>query len=108
MLPDGPAAKAGIQRGDKIMKVNEEEISSASHLINFVALQEPNSTIQIEIQQQKTMILEVVVTERKAQDSASQYIPSARPNKFDQKKSLMMRDFFYTFFSMSSNTKVKY
>ena len=76
VLPDGPAAKAGIQHGDKIMKVNEEEISSASHLINFVALQKPNSTIQIEIERAgKTMILEVVVTERKAQDSASQYIP---------------------------------
>lgn len=76
VLPNGPAAKAGIQRGDKIMKVNEEEISSASHLINFVALQKPNSTIQIEIERAgKTMILEVVVTERKAQDSASQYIP---------------------------------
>lgn len=76
VLADGPAAKAGIQRGDKIMKVNEEEISSASHLINFVALQKPNSTIQIEVERAgKTMMLDVVVTERKAQNSPSQYIP---------------------------------
>ena len=50
--------------------------NEASHLINFVALQKPNSTIQIEIERAgKPMTLEVVVTERKAQNSASQYIP---------------------------------
>ena len=50
VLENGPAAKAGIQRGDKIIKVNNEVITSASHLINFVALQAPNSTVQIEVE----------------------------------------------------------
>jgi len=76
VLENGPAAKAGIQRGDKIIKVNNEVITSASHLINFVALQAPNSTVQIEVERAgKTMTLDVVISERKTQSSSSQYIP---------------------------------
>ena len=76
VLENGPAAKAGIQRGDKIIKVNNEVITSASHLINFVALQAPNSTVQIEVERAgKTMTLDVVINERKTQSSSSQYIP---------------------------------
>ena len=76
VLENGPAAKAGIQRGDKIIKVNNEVITSASHLINFVALQAPNITVQIEVERAgKTMTLDVVISERKTQSSSSQYIP---------------------------------
>ncbi|WP_313659414.1 PDZ domain-containing protein, partial [Acinetobacter variabilis] len=76
VLENGPAAKAGIQRGDRIIKVNNEVITSASHLINFVALQAPNSTVQIEVERAgKTMTLDVVISERKTQSSSSQYIP---------------------------------
>ena len=76
VLPHGPAAKAGIKKGDKIIQVNEEQISSASHLINYVALQAPNSTIKVEvIRNEQPLTLNVVVTERKAQNNNSQYIP---------------------------------
>ncbi len=37
VLKTGPAAKAGLKKGDKIVKVNDEVITSTSHLINFVA-----------------------------------------------------------------------
>ena len=74
---DGPAAKAGIQIGDKIVKVNEVEITSASHLINYVALQAPNSTVKISvIRADKPVELNVVVGERKMEQSEdTQYIP---------------------------------
>ncbi|NNH01915.1 trypsin-like peptidase domain-containing protein [Acinetobacter sp. ANC 5414] len=76
VLPQGPAAKAGIKKGDKIIQVNGETITSASHLINYVALQAPNSRIKIEvIRDEKPLTLNVVVTERKAQNNNSQYIP---------------------------------
>ncbi|NHB57915.1 S1C family serine protease [Acinetobacter shaoyimingii] len=77
VLRDGPAAQAGIKVGDKIIKVNEEEITSASHLINYVALQQPNNTIRIEvIRNEKPVTIDVVVGERKLQPSNdSQYIP---------------------------------
>ena len=77
VLKAGPAAKAGIKVGDKIMKVNDVDISSASHLINYVALQAPNSTIKISvIRDGQPVVLDVVVAERKAQVNAdSQFIP---------------------------------
>ena len=39
VLKNGPAASAGIKIGDKIIQVNNQQITSASHLINYVALQ---------------------------------------------------------------------
>ena len=43
VLRDGPADAAGVKRGDKIIQVNDQQISSASHLINYVAMQAPES-----------------------------------------------------------------
>ncbi|OTG83389.1 serine protease [Acinetobacter sp. ANC 5054] len=78
VLRDGPAAQAGLKRGDKIVKVNNEVITSTSHLINYVAQQAPLSIMQISIERDgKAMTLPVQVGERKAQsqNSDSQYIP---------------------------------
>lgn len=76
VLKHGPAAEAGIKVGDRIVKVNNENISSTSHLINYVALQAPNSIIQVEVVRGgKTVTLAVKVGERKLQSSDSQYIP---------------------------------
>ena len=76
VLPNGPAASAGVKKGDKIIEVNGETITSASHLINYVALQAPNSTIKIAVVRgEKPLTLDVVVGERKAQNNTSQYIP---------------------------------
>ena len=78
---NGPAAKAGLQRGDKILKVNNEVITSASHLINYVAIQAPNSTVQISIERNaEPMTINMVVAERKPQSSSSdaQFIPLPR------------------------------
>lgn len=77
VLKAGPAAQAGLKVGDRIMKVNEVDITSAPHLINYVALQAPNSTIKIAvIRDDKPVIVDVVVGERKVQQSNdSQYIP---------------------------------
>lgn len=76
VLKTGPAAKAGLKKGDKIVKVNDEVITSTSHLINFVALQPPNSTIQISLERDgKSLDVAVVVRERKEQNQDSQFIP---------------------------------
>ncbi len=76
VLKTGPAAKAGLKKGDKIVKVNDEVITSTSHLINFVALQPPNSTIQISLERDgKPLDVAVVVGERKEQNQDSQFIP---------------------------------
>ena len=76
VLKTGPAAKAGLKKGDKIVKVNDEVITSTSHLINFVALQPPNSTIQISLERDgKSLDAAVVVGESNEQRQDSQFIP---------------------------------
>lgn len=79
VLKKGPAAEAGIKVGDRIVKVNNEDITSTSHLINYVALQAPNTDIQVEvIRGEKTVNLTVKVGERKVQSADSQFIPLPR------------------------------
>ena len=77
VLRDGPADAAGVKRGDKIIQVNNEQIRSASHLINYVALQAPASVIDVVVERDgKQQTLQVKVGERKVQQNAqSQYIP---------------------------------
>ncbi|AMW79399.1 serine protease [Acinetobacter sp. TGL-Y2] len=77
VLKGGPAALAGLKVGDKIVKVNDVDISSASHLINYIALQAPSSTVNISVIRKEQLVsVAVVVGERKVQSNAdSQYIP---------------------------------
>ncbi|WP_109440604.1 trypsin-like peptidase domain-containing protein [Acinetobacter haemolyticus] len=77
VLRGGPADQAGVKRGDTIIQVNDEQISSASHLINYVALQAPENMIDIIVERDgKQQKLEVKVGERKVQQNTqSQYIP---------------------------------
>lgn len=76
VLKQGPAADAGLKVGDRIVKVNDEVMTSTSHLINYVALQAPNSTIKVEVVRgQETLDLNVKVGERQIEQSDSQYIP---------------------------------
>lgn len=81
VLRDGPADAAGVKRGDKIIQVNNEQITSASHLINYVALQAPASVIDVLVERDgKQQTLQVKVGERKVQQNAqSQYIPLPKP-----------------------------
>ncbi len=79
VLGNGPAAKAGVKVGDRILKVNNEQITSTSHLINYVALQAPNSTIQLLVEREgKQQTLNVNVGEREVQNQNSQFIPLPR------------------------------
>ena len=76
VLKTGPAAMAGLKVGDNIIKVNDEVITSTSHLINYVALQAPNSEIKIVvIRDGKPLDVTVKVGERKVQPTNSQFIP---------------------------------
>lgn len=77
VLKGGPADEAGVKRGDKIIQVNSEQITSASHLINYVALQAPESVINVVVEREgKQENVQVKVGERKVQQNVqSQYIP---------------------------------
>lgn len=77
--PNGPAAQAGIQNGDVLLKVNGEKIDSATYLVNYVGLQSPNSKVKISLERAgQALEAEVVVaerTERLQKSSNNQYIP---------------------------------
>ncbi|WP_288419211.1 trypsin-like peptidase domain-containing protein [uncultured Acinetobacter sp.] len=76
VLQNGPAAQAGVKVNDKIIKANDEQINSVSHLINYVALQQPGSSITLEVERNgQLQNLQVKVGERKVQNQNSQYIP---------------------------------
>jgi S1-C subfamily serine protease len=65
VLRDGPADAAGVKRGDKIIQVNNEQITSASHLINYVALQAPQSVIDVVVERDgKQQSMQVKVGEK--------------------------------------------
>ena len=77
VLRDGPAATAGLKKGDVIMSVNGEAITTPAHLINYVALQAPTSTVSVVVQRgEENLTLSVVIGERKSQNSKDkQFIP---------------------------------
>ena len=77
VLRDGPAAQAGLKRGDIIMSVNGEAISTPAQLINYVALQVPTSTVSVVVNRgDESLTLSVVIGERKSQSNKDkQFIP---------------------------------
>ncbi|MCF9046201.1 S1C family serine protease [Acinetobacter nectaris] len=82
ILPNGPAAQAGLEHGDRIVRVNNTAINSASHLINYVALQAPNTIVKVDIvRDNQPLTLDVVVGERAPQRNTSQYIPLPKSSR---------------------------
>ena len=79
--PQAPADQAGIKKGDIILKVGNEKITSSSHLRNYIALQAPNSQVDIAVKRgNEKLVLNVVIGELKKQnvDANKQYIPLPR------------------------------
>lgn len=77
VLRGGPAEKAGLKRGDIIMSVNGEAISTPAQLINYVALQAPSSMVSVVVNRgDESLTLSVVIGERKSQSTKDkQFIP---------------------------------
>lgn len=79
VLKGGPADLGGLQRGDRILKLDGEQINSATQLIKKVAIQQPNRAVKVVVERDKKEIeLDVVITERNVQntrDKRSQFIP---------------------------------
>lgn len=67
VMPEGPSAQSGLQAGDEIIQINEEKIKSATHLVNYIALQAPGSMVKILVNRGgQEFIAEVKVGERQS------------------------------------------
>lgn len=63
--PDSPADKAGIQRGDVILKINDRDIKAVSDLLLSVSQEAPGTTVKAEIfRSGKRQVFDVVLDER--------------------------------------------
>ena len=49
IIPNSPAAKAGLQAGDIILKINEVEARSPAEMMKLIADVRPNTQVQVEI-----------------------------------------------------------
>lgn len=62
---NSPAEKAGLQVDDEIVQINDEKINSPNHLMNLIALQQPDTTIKVTVKRQGELhTVDVVVADR--------------------------------------------
>ena len=65
VVPGSPAEKAGIKRGDVIIKIGAAEIKDASDLLNQIALLIPSHTVDITlIREAKSLSIESQISKR--------------------------------------------
>jgi serine protease Do len=65
IMPDGPAAKAGLREGDIILKFGDVRIDSANTLTSLIASRRVGETVKLEVLREgKTVVADVVLDER--------------------------------------------
>jgi Do/DeqQ family serine protease len=75
VLENGPAAKAGIQNGDVVVKLNGEPVSNASTLRNLIAMLGPNTTAKLTIDRHGGIKEISVKLEQKKENAESRVEP---------------------------------
>ncbi len=68
--PSGPAAKAGIEHGDTIVRVDDVEVKETRDLIDYVSSKAPGTRVKLTVLRDgKTRTLSAALTEREASPS---------------------------------------
>lgn len=83
VLKDGPAAQAGLRAADRILRVNDQPVTSAAQLIQRVGQIRPDTTVKLDIvRAEQTLTLDVTVRERPSPEANQSPAPS-RSNEWN-------------------------
>ena len=82
VMRDGPAAKAGLQKGDIITAMDNKPVNDANTLIQMVARKAPNSVVNLQVMRNKVpSSVNVTLGERQPQEALTE-LPMSQ--NFDQ------------------------
>ena len=82
VMPNGPAAKAGLQKGDIITAMDNKPVNDANTLIQMVARKAPNSVVNLQVMRNKApSSINVTLGERQPQEALTE-LPTSQ--NFDQ------------------------
>ena len=82
VIPGGPAAKAGLQKGDIITAMDNKPVNDANTLIQMVARKAPNSVVNLQVMRNKAQSsVNVTLGERQPQEALTE-LPTSQ--NFDQ------------------------
>ena len=82
VMRDGPAAKAGLQKGDIITAMDNKPVNDANTLIQLVARKAPNSVVNLQVMRNKApSSVNVTLGERQPQETLTE-LPTSQ--NFDQ------------------------
>lgn len=82
VMPNGPAAKAGLQKGDIITAMDNKPVDDANTLIQMVARKAPNSVVNLQVMRNKAQSsVNVTLGERQPQEALTELSTS---QDFDQ------------------------
>jgi len=82
VMRDGPAAKAGLQKGDIITAMDNKPVNDANTLIQMVARKAPNSVVTLQVMRNKAQSsVNVTLGERQPQEALTE-LPTSQ--NFDQ------------------------
>ena len=101
MIEDGPAAKAGLQKGDQILTVNEEPVEKIADMVEIIETHAPDDTLTFTIQrpdESKTRQIDVTLGKNE-QGEAFLGLVLGFKVKIEQTEDTLIDDWFPEFFS---------